>query len=63
MEDKDQIIKDLKAELYDLNKGLNANNALISQVAEIMGVTSVEGLIEAAQEYAESKKTPEDTPE
>lgn len=53
MEDKDQIIRDLKAEIYDTSKHMQGMNSLLVEVAKILNVSEenidAETLIKAAK--------------
>lgn len=45
MENQEQIINQLKAEIYDLSKQLQQANALVGQIATIVKVETVDELL------------------
>lgn len=56
MEDKDQVIKELKAELYDMNKSAQQLGNILSDVASALKVregASLEDLGQRIQELIE----------
>lgn len=64
MEDKDEIIKQLKAEIYDANAAANNYMGLLNSLAEIFEVTQAEELVAKAKEAKEvldreSKEVPQ----
>lgn len=63
MEDKDQIIKDLKSEVYDANKQVSALNTIIGQLAEMVGAQDINGLFEAVRKGSELLKEEENSEE
>jgi len=50
MEDKDLVIKDLKAELYDLNKNVTSLQSFLGAVAQKLGLEGAEATLEGIME-------------